>query len=67
MKSNSHAQHLFKLMPLDLRKTSFRMEWLQTITKTRGADKCNKISKKGVNMQPKSMKNGPWSSTKNDA
>jgi len=36
-------------------------------TKNRGADKCKNISKKDVKILSKSMKNGPWSSTKNDA
>ena len=54
-------------MPLDLRKTSCRMEMLQNITKTTGADKCKKIAKNGVEMQPKSMKNGTRNAIKNDA
>ena len=54
-------------MPSGFRKSSFRIERLQEITKTKGADQCKQISKKGVNIQPKSMKNRPRNSTKNDA
>ena len=36
---------MLKMMPLNLWKTSFRMEGLQKITNTRGAGKCKNISK----------------------
>ena len=67
MKSKKHAQNVLKLMPRDLWKTSFRLGFLYKITKTRGANKCKNMSKKDVKISSKSMKNGPWSSTKNDA
>ena len=49
---------MLKKLPWDLRKTSFQKERVQQITKTKDADQC-KISKRGVKIQPKSMKNGP--------
>ena len=67
MKSKKHAQNVLKLMPRDLWKTTFRLGLFYKITKTRGANKCKNMSKKDVNISSKSMKNGPWSSTKNDA
>ena len=67
MKPTKHVGNLLKLIPLDLQETRFRMEGLSKITKTRGADKNNKISKNGVEMKPKSMKNRLRNSTKNDA
>ena len=67
MKSKKHAQNVLKLMPRDLWKTSFRMEGLYKITKTRGANNCKNMSKNDVKISQKSMKNGPWSSTKNHA
>ena len=42
-------------MPSDFWKTSFRLEQLQKITKTRGADKFKKISKNGCRKTP-----NPW-------
>ena len=51
-------------MHSDFRKTCFLIETMQNINKTRGADKCKQISKKGVRIQAKSMNNGPRSSTK---
>ena len=66
-KSTKHVENVLNLIPLDLQETRFRMEWLSKITKTRGADKYQKISKNGVEMKPKSMKNRPQNSTKNDA
>jgi hypothetical protein len=67
MKSKKHATNEQKMMPLDLRKTGFQIEWFQKITKTRGADNCKNMSKKDVKISQKSMKNGPWSSTQNNA
>jgi len=67
MKSKKHAQNVLKLMPRDLWKTSFRLEFCEKIIKTRGANKCKNMSKKDVKISSKSMKNWPWSSTKNDA
>ena len=66
-KSTKHVENVLNLIPLDLQETRFRMEGLSKITKTRGADKYKKISKNGVEMKPKSMKNRPQNSTKNDA
>ena len=65
--STKHVEHVLNLIPLDLQETRFRMEELSKITKTRGADKYKKISKNGVAMKPKSMKNRPRNSTKNEA
>ena len=65
--STKHVENALNLLPLDLQETRFRMEWLSKITKTRGADKYKTISKNGVEMKPKSMKNRPRNSTKNDA
>ena len=55
---------VLKSMPLDLWNTSFRMERLQPITKSRGADKCKNMLKKAVTISAKSMKIAPWSLTK---
>ena len=66
-KSTKHVEHVPNVMPLDLQETCFRMEWSQTITKTRGADKSQKQLTKCVKIQPQSMQNRSRSSTKNDA
>ena len=66
-KSTKNAENVLNLLPLDLQETRFRMEGLSKITKTRGADKYNKIQKNGVEMESKSMKNRAQNSTKNDA
>ena len=42
-KSTKHAENVRNLIPLDLQETRFQMEKLPEITKTRGADKYNKI------------------------
>ena len=55
-KSTKNAENVLNLIPLDLQETRFRMEGLSKITKTRGADKYNKISKNCAGMKPKSMK-----------
>ena len=52
MKSTRHAKNVLKLMPSDLRKTSFRMETLQNNTKTRGADDWQKHEKKHMIPNP---------------
>ena len=41
-KSTKHVENVLILTPLDLQKTRFRMEWLSTIIKIRGADKHKK-------------------------
>ena len=66
-KATKHVKNVLSLIPLDLQETRFRMEGLSKITKTRGADKNKKISKNGVEMKPKSMKNRLRNSTKNYA
>ena len=66
-KSTKNAGNVLNVLPLDLQETRFRMERLSKITKTRGADKSKTIQKNGVEMKPKSMKNRPQNSTKNDA
>ena len=66
-KSTKHVGNVPNLRPSDLQETRFRMEWLSKITKTRGADKSKKIQKQCVEMKPKSMKNRPRNSAKNDA
>ena len=66
-KSTKHVENVLNLIPLDLQETRFRIEELSKITKTRGADKYTKISKHGVEMKPKSMKNRFQNSTKNEA
>ena len=66
-KSTKHVENVPNLIPLDLQETRFRMERLSKITKTRGADKYNKIQKNGVEMESKSMKNRRQNSTKNNA
>ena len=66
-KSTKNVGNVINLIPSDLQETRFRMEWLSKITKTRGADKYKQIQKKCVEMKPKSMKNRPRNSTKNDA
>jgi len=66
-KSTKHVENVLNLIPLDLQETRFRMEGLSKITKTRGADKSNKIQKQLIEMKQKSMKNRPQNSTKNDA
>ena len=66
-KSTKNAENVLNLTPLDLQETGFRMEWLPKIIKTRGANKYKQISKNGVEMKPKSMKNRSRNSIKNDA
>ena len=66
-KRTKHIENLLNLKPSDLRETRFRIEGLQKITKTRGADKYNKISEICVEMKPTSMNNQSQNSTKNDA
>ena len=66
-KSTKHVENVLNLGPSDLQETRFRMERLSKITKTRGADKYKQISKKCVEMNPKSMENRARNSTKNDA
>ena len=66
-KSTKHVGNVPNLRPSDLQETRFRMEALSKITKTRGADKYKQISKKYVEMKPKSMENRSRNSTKNDA
>ena len=66
-KSTKHVENVPNLTPLDLQETRFRMEWLSKTTKTRGADKYLKISKNGIEMKPKSMKNRSRNSNKNYA
>ena len=66
-KSTKHVESVLNLIPLDLKETRFRMEWLAKITKSRGADKYKQISKNDVEMKPHSMTNRSQSSTKNDA
>ena len=66
-KSTKNAENVLNLIPLDLQETRFRTEELSKITKTRGGDKSKTIQKNGVEMKPKSMKNRPQNSTKNDA
>ena len=63
-KSTKNVENVQILIPLDMQETCFRMETLSKITKTRGADKYTKISKKCVEMKPKSMKNRSQNSTK---
>ena len=43
------------------------MEGLSKIMKTRGANNCENMSKNDVEITPKSLKNEPWNSIKNDA
>ena len=45
-------------------KNEFSNGIVEKKTKTRGAGKCKSMSKKGVKRSHKSVKNGPWSSTK---
>ena len=45
-KATKHVKNVLNLIPLDLQETRFRMEKLPKTTKTRGADKCQNISKK---------------------
>ena len=66
-KSTKHVENVLNLTPLDLQETRFRVEGLSKTTKTRGADKYNKIQTNGVELEPKSMKHRPQNSTKNDA
>ena len=63
-KSTKHVQNVLNLIPLDLQETRFRMELLSKITKTRGADKYQKILKNGAEMKPTSVKNRSRKSTK---
>jgi hypothetical protein len=42
-KPAKHVENVLNLIPLDLQETRFRIEKLAKITKTRGADKSNKI------------------------
>ena len=66
-KSTKHVQNIWKIMPSDLWKSSFRMEWLQSFIKTRSAYKFNKLlqnEKNGVATLIKSVTIGPWCSTK---
>ena len=65
--STKHIENVLNLIPLDWQETRFRMEKLSKTTKTRGADKYNKISKNGVEMKPTSMTNRSRNLTKNDA
>ena len=67
MKSKKQAQNVLKIMPWDLWKTSFRLEWLSKIIKTWGANNCENMLKNDVKITPKSLKKEPWNSTKNDA
>ena len=67
MKSKKQAQNVLKVMPWDLWKTSFRLEGLSKIMKTRGANNCENMSKNEVEITPKSLKNEPWNAIKNDA
>ena len=66
-KATKHVKNVLNLILLDLQETRFRMEGLSKITKTRGADKYNKIQKNGVGMESKSMKSRCQNSTKNNA
>ena len=66
-KPTKHIENVLILEPSDLQKSCFRMEGLQKITKTRGADKYENIPKTSVEMMHKSIKNRSWNSTKNDA
>ena len=66
-KPTKHIENVLILEPSDLQKTCFRMEGLQKITKTRGADKYENIPKNSVEMMHKSIKNRSRNSTKNDA
>ena len=66
-KSTKHVENVLNLTPLDLQETSFRMEGLSKITKTRGADKSKTMQTNGVETKPKSMKSRLQNSTKNDA
>ena len=66
-KSTKHVENVLNLIPSDLQETRFRMEWLPKTTKTRGADKCQHISKNGIEIKPKYMTNRSQNSTKNDA
>ena len=63
-KSTKHVENVLNLIPLDLQETRFRMEGLSKITKTRDADKYNKIQQNSVEMESKSMKNRRQNSTK---
>ena len=65
-KSIKHVENVLNLMPSDLPKTCFRMEKLQKVTKTRGADKYNKIPKNNIEMKPTSMNNWSRQSTKTE-
>ena len=66
-KSTKHVENVLNLTPLDLQETRFRMEGLSKITKTRGADKSQKIHTTCVEIKQKSMNNRPQNSTKNNA
>ena len=55
---------MLNLIPSDLQETRFQTEWLQQITKTRGADKSQNKLKKCVKIQPTSMQNRSQSLTK---
>ena len=66
-KSTKNAGNVINLIPSDLQETRFRMKGLSKITKIRGADKYKTISKNGVEIKPKSMKNRLQNSTKNVA
>jgi hypothetical protein len=66
-KPTKHIENVLILKFSDFQETRFQMEWLSKITKARGADKYKKISKTCVEMKPKSMKNRPRNSRKNDA
>ena len=56
--------NVLNLRPSDLQETLFRMEGLPRITKTRGADKYNIISKHCVDMKQQSMKDRSRNTTK---
>ena len=47
MKSKKYAQNVLKLIPLDLRITSFRIEELQKTDQIGGAGKFKQVSKNG--------------------
>jgi len=66
-KPTKHVENALILEPSDLQKTCFRMEGLQKITKTRGADRYENIPTNSVEMMHKSIKNRSRNSTKNDA
>ena len=58
-KATTHVKNVLNLIPLDLPETRFQMEGLSKITKTRGADKSNKIQQHGVEMTKIHEKSAP--------